>query len=81
MGYRINGTFIGDDDNLARALARLFADMFSAEQAEFFDELALQTGGWPNSAGFQWRNMQAYLTPRAKEIINEIKDHTDPSDD
>lgn len=79
MGYSIIGTFIDENDNLARAIARLFADMLDAEQAEFFDELAIQVSGWPNCRGLQWRSMQSHLTPRAKEIINEMKDHTDPS--
>lgn len=80
MTERLEGEFIPDGENRGRALAQLFAPMTSDYQAEFFDELAKIAKTWKWSA-MQWRDMQRWLTPEAKTLIDEIKDHTDNEPD
>lgn len=59
-------------------LAKMFAEMDNEQQAEFFNELAIEAATWPRSHVFQWCDMQNFLTPKGKEIIDGMKDHTDP---
>lgn len=80
MAGKLNGIFISADENMARTLADLFCEMCGDAQADFFDEVAKLSKKWPNGAIFQWRSLQTWLTPEAKSVINDMKDHTDPEE-
>lgn len=60
-------------------LAERFWDMDSEKQAQFFNRLAAISGddGWP---AMQWRHMQESLLPEGKAILDEMKNHTDPTE-
>lgn len=61
-----------------KILAEMFCSMNNVEQATFFDEIACFTKvHFEHRAVFQWRSMQDFLTRQAKQIIDDIKDHTD----
>jgi hypothetical protein len=57
-------------------LAEQFSELDSINQAIFFDELATFAKKWSWS-DMQWRYMQDSLTEQAKELIDNIKAHTD----
>jgi folate-dependent tRNA-U54 methylase TrmFO/GidA len=56
-------------------LARKFWDMGGCEQAEFFNTLANLIKN--DFSQMQWRYMQSYLTKEGKNVIDDIKGHTD----
>ena len=71
-----NGFLIADDRNTKpKALAELFCDMYGDEQAAFFNEVQRLASEWltPN---MQWRGMEKYLDPKAREMLKEMHDHT-----
>lgn len=62
-------------------LAQKFWDMDSKEQATFFNVLAniseYNKHGEKCWTNMQWRYMQNSLTKKGKELIDNIKNHTD----
>lgn len=75
----VSGIIIPEEkDKWPEAIAELFANMNNEQQAKFFDCLFWEVAAWDKNHAFQWRSMQEHLTPKAKEIIDAMKDHTDP---
>jgi hypothetical protein len=58
-------------------LAEKFADARSDIQADFFNCLANIVNAWEMPHILQWRYMQDHLTPEGKELLNDMKIHTD----
>jgi hypothetical protein len=73
----LDGIFIPAKANKALALAELFCQLFCDEQAAFLDHVAMLSGGWERPACFQWRNMEDYITPKARDLLKEMYDHTE----
>lgn len=72
-----------DDGNIwtPEFLARKFWEMDSKKQADFFNFLSnaskFDQYKQPAWSDMQWRYMQSFLTPQGKELIDNIKIHTD----
>ena len=71
-------------DREARAyeIAHHFCALDSEHQAQFFNNIALISDVWKvlpegRNRVFQWRDMQRFLSPDGKRVIDEFKDHTD----
>lgn len=59
-------------------LANIFWNSFNGkEQADFFNHLALITRDSDYKAQQQWRFMQDDLSRLGKQVVDDIKDHTD----
>jgi hypothetical protein len=52
-----------------RILGKLFAEMGSDQQAEFFDEAAAVAEGWGAMGEVQWLYVREELSPRALELL------------
>lgn len=63
-------------DDMPSEIGRLFAEMGSDEQAQFWDAVAAATKRWDRAACFQWRDMADYLTPAARSLIDDMHDNT-----
>lgn len=75
---------IGDKKNFTpEFIANVFSEMKDDQQADFFNQLyfIIKRKGWGNRAVFQWRSMQRHLSGAGKQIIDDMKDHTDEGDD
>jgi hypothetical protein len=70
-----------DRCDIPKLLAEMFCSLNSEYQAVFFDRIAeIDEGDWERHGIFQWRAMQGDLTGRAKRVIDDIKNHTDPAE-
>lgn len=63
-------------DEMAEDVAILFCAMDSDQMSDFFDKVADISNQWA-AAETQWRYMEKKLTERAKQVIDDIKDHTE----
>ena len=67
-----------DERKQPKILAELFCALDNKGQARFFDRIAeIDIEHWKGRGVFQWRAVQTFLTPQAKQVINDIKENTD----
>lgn len=73
------GTLISSDESVPAALAKMFCNLTSEKQAEFFNSVAVISSTWEASAALQWRYMQSDLSEKGSRLIEEIYEHTRPA--
>lgn len=75
----LEGYLVSKDHSIrSRQIARLFCSLTDEEQAMFFDEIGIVNEEYWEGAGIlQWRQMQEHLSKRAKQTIDDMKNHTD----
>jgi hypothetical protein len=57
-------------------LALIFEQMHAQQQAIFFNVLANRVSNWPDPQNIQWNFMGRHLTPEGKQLLDDMKAHT-----